>query len=276
MTFLLGDDAREEAKRSLRGLIGHVAKSHGPAHHEPIYLVINTHTPLIKRKDFTPRVVPVTYPLRQIDEKKILLISRDSHYRELLQKKGAATEDLFHDIIQFKKIKSMSGNRQSLVRLAKENDLVLADSRIHSKLVDILGAPFYSKNKRVPYMIQMAPWTTHRLHASSGLEHRLDEKYVRKQVKSILANTSVLPTTGNCVHVVVGYSDWKLSHVLANINDVVDFLTNEKFKPAGGLLAGIEGFHSILTKTTEGIALPIMKKAKDADADSDNSDYDFE
>lgn len=272
MSFLLGEDAREEAKKSIKGLAANARKEgSGP---QPLFLVLNTKIHLVKQKDYTPRIIPVTHKLHSVDSKAVALITRDQSYRAQLTAKDSPTEDLFNQIIPFQKAKLIGHSQKALLRLFKENDIVIADTRIHSRLPDILGAQFYGKNKKVPFKIQMArPVPGVKTHGKS--ERTCDPKYVRAQVRAILGNTSFIPPAGGtCVHIVVGYSDWKVSEVLTNINDVILYLVDEKYRPVGGLLHKVENLHSVLIKTSNSVALPVLKKAE-AEVESDNSDFDF-
>lgn len=273
MSFLLGDEAREQAKRSIKGLVRYVQTScEEPSHHEPLYLVLNTKTFLVKEKDYTPRIIPVTHKLRNIDERAILFITRDLSYREELTKKDLPTEDLFHQIIPFQKIKLIGASAKKSVKLFKENDIVIADNRIYSKLPEALGTQFYSKNKKVPYKVQMVKPG----HKSVARSQPCDPKYIRAQVKAIMANTSFIPPAkGNCINIVVGYLDWKVSELLTNINDVISYLTDEKYRPVGGLLQKVENLHSVLIKTSNSVAMPVMKKQVENVEESDMSDLDF-
>lgn len=276
MTFLLGDDAREQAKKSIKGLISHVRSTAAESSRgrEPIFLVLNTKTFLVKDKDYTPRIIPVTHKLHKIDEKSILLILRDLSFREKFTKKDLPTEDLIHQIIPFQKIKLIAHSPKALLRLFKENDIVLADTRIHSKLPEILGAQFYAKNKKVPFKVQMAkPQPGHK--TAGKIDQLCDPKYVRGQIKAILGNAYFIPpANGNCMHIMVGYLDWKVSELLTNINDVINYLIDDKYLPVGGLLHKVENLHSVLIKTSNSVALPIKEKEEKAE-ESDLSDLDF-
>ncbi|KAM3122542.1 hypothetical protein ACQ2H7_004229 [Candidozyma auris] len=276
--FLLGDEAREEAKKSIKGLVAH-AKASDEDHHSALYLVINTKIHLVKENDHTPRIIPLTHKLHKIDERTICLITNDpvNFYKDELQKKGSPTEDLFRQIISFTKAKSFGHSKKALVRLYKENEVILADARIYKKLPDVLGPQFYARNKKVPYIIQMAkPEPGIRTHGKREL--RVDPKYVRNQVKAITGNTSYIPPAGGfCFHVVVGYTDWKTSEILTNINDVISYFVDETYKPVGGLLGKLSNLHSVLIRTSDSIAMPVMKKKEEAaEEDESGSEFDFE
>lgn len=273
MSFLLGDEAREQAKRSIKGLVRHVqSASDEPSHHEPLYLVLNTKTTLVKQKDYTPRIIPVTHKLRKIDEKTILFITRDLSYREELTRKDLPTEDVFHQIIPYQKIKLIGHSSKKSVRLYKENDIIVADNKIYGKLPDALGAQFYGRNKKVPFKVQIVKPG----HTAVRGSLECDPKYICAQVKAILGNTSFIPpANGNCINIVVGYLDWKVSEILTNINDVINYLTDEKYRPVGGLLQKVENLHSVLIKTSSSVAMPVMRKQDDKAEESDMSDFDF-
>lgn len=276
--FLLGDEAREEAKKSIKGLVAH-AKASDEDHHSALYLVINTKIHLVKENDHTPRIIPLTHKLHKIDERTICLITNDpvNFYKDELQKKGLPTEDLFRQIISFTKAKLFGHSKKALVRLYKENEVILAGARIYKKLPDVLGPQFYARNKKVPYIIQMAkPEPGIRTHGKREL--RVDPKYVRNQVKAITGNTSYIPPAGGfCFHVVVGYTDWKTLEILTNINDVILYFVDEKYKPVGGLLGKLSNLHSVLIRTSDSIAMPVMKKKEEAaEEDESGSEFDFE
>lgn len=276
--FLLGDEAREEAKKSIKGLVAH-AKASDEDHHSALYLVINTKIHLVKENDHTPRIIPLTHKLHKIDERTICLITNDpvNFYKDELQKKGLPTEDLFRQIISFTKAKLFGHSKKALVRLYKENEVILADARIYKKLPDVLGPQFYARNKKVPYIIQMAkPEPGIRTHGKREL--RVDPKYVRNQVKAITGNTSYIPPAGGfCFHVVVGYTDWKTLEILTNINDVILYFVDETYKPVGGLLGKLSNLHSVLIRTSDSIAMPVMKKKEEAaEEDESGSEFDFE
>lgn len=276
--FLLGDEAREEAKRSIKGLAAH-AKSADEHHHEALYLVLNTKIHLVKENDQTPRIIPLTHKLHDIDERRMCLITNDpvNFYKDELQKKDLPTEDLFRQIISFTKAKLFGHSKKALIRLFRENDLILADARIHKKLPDVLGPQFYARNKKVPFVVQMAkPEPGLRTHGKR--EQRVDPKYVRSQVKAITGNTYYIPPAGGfCIHIVVGFTDWKTLEILRNINDVILYLVDEKYKPVGGLLGRVSNLHSVLLRTSDSIAMPVLKKkADEAEEDDSGSEFDFE
>lgn len=254
MLFLLGEDARENAKRSLRALRAHADGR------EPIHLVVNTKIHLIATKDFTPRIIPVTHKLHKVGEKTFALIARDTAYRQPLTCAGAATEDLLHEIIPFKKVQLMGHSKKALLRLFKENDVIVADTRIHHRLPDILGQQFYGKNRKVPFKIQMARPEAGKVPRGRS-DTLCDPKFVKAQLKLIAGNTSYLPpANGTCFHVVVGYSDWKVLELLTNINDVISYLVEEKYAPVGGLLKSLGNLHSVLVKTSNSVAMPVKNK----------------
>ncbi|KAM9910466.1 hypothetical protein OXX69_004461 [Metschnikowia pulcherrima] len=276
MSFLLGNEARENAKRSIKALRAHTLKqyeesqlssSENPAENaklaperEQILLVLNTKIHLVKTKDYTPRIIPITYKLHKLGEKSIALISRDGSYRQPLTEKGSATEDLFHEIIPYSKAKSIGTSGKALLRLFKENEVIVGDARIYERLPDILKAQFYAKNKKVPFKILMAMPTPGQ-NTRGRSDQSCEPKFVRAQLKSILGNTSIIPPAGGtCVSVVVGFTDWKVSEILTNINDVISYLVEDKYQPVGGLLHTVDNLHSVLIRTKHSVALPVMNK----------------
>ena len=273
MSFLLGDSSRENAKRAIRGLMAHVAKSSKDGSSGALlYLVINTKTPVVSKSDQTPRIIPVTNKLHKIDEIRIALIARDGSYRAHIMEKGSPTEDLFHEIIPYTKAKLIGHSSKAKSKLFRENDILMADVRIYKNLPDVLGPQFYARNKKVPFKILMArPAPDKKTHGRT--DQMFDAKFVRAQVKSIVGNTYFIPPTGTCLQVAVGYSDWKVSEILTNINDAISYLTDEKYRPIGGLLR-MSNLHSVLIRTSDSVALPVMEPvAAEEYEESDLSDF---
>ncbi|OBA21379.1 hypothetical protein METBIDRAFT_11904 [Metschnikowia bicuspidata var. bicuspidata NRRL YB-4993] len=285
MPFLLGDEARENAKRSIKALRAHTKKEHEELllrtgeipgqtgnvapEFQPVHLVLNTKIHLVKVKDYTPRIIPISHKLSQLGEKSIALISRDGSFRQPLTEKGSPTEDLFNNIIPFSKAKQMGNNAKSLLRLFKENDVIVGDARIHKHLPDILKAQFYAKNKKVPFKILMSlPVPGKKTHGR--IDQLCEPKYVRAQLKSIVGNTYFIPPAGGtCVSIVVGFTNWKVSEILTNIDDVISYLVEEKHRPVGGLLRSVDNLHSVLIRTKYSVALPVMNK-KEADGEDES------
>lgn len=273
MSFILGEKSRENAKRSIKGLIAHeLLESEDSNQRSLIYLVINTKRALVSKSDQTPRIIPVSKKLHKVDEKRIALITRDTSYRAQLTEKGSPTDDVFHEIIPFTKAKLIGHSTRGKLRLFRENDIILADARIYKNMPDILGAQFYARNKKVPYKILMTRPTPDK-RTNGKTDQLFDAKFVRAQVKSILGNTSFIPPSGTCLHIAVGYTDWKVSDLLINVNDVVSFLTEEQHRPLGGLLK-MGNVHSVLIKTSNSVALPVMEKVEtEQDDESELSDF---
>lgn len=288
LVFLLGDEAQLQTQKSLRALKQHLKKTIS-TESSPVYLTINVKTKLSSQKDYKPRVVPLTHKLDKITNKSITLITKDpSHiFRDALTIKDAPTEDSFNQIISLKKLKSFSHSLKNLLKLYKENDIIVADHRIHKFLPDLLGSTFYLKKKKIPYMIQMARPSLN--GAQQGLrrskenklkDDRCDPKYVYAQLRSIVGNTSYLPTlnAGDVISLKVGYTNWDIDKLVTNINDVINYLVDEKYRPVGGIL-NLEHLGNIHVRSDNSISLPVMVKAdevlKDGNGEGDDSDFDF-
>ncbi|KAK6876324.1 Ribosome biogenesis protein UTP30 [Candida tropicalis] len=282
--FILGEKAYKTAKKSLFSL----KKHHENDSKTSINLIINIKIQLVKTKDYRPRIVPITYKLDKVTNKSILLITKDpsNKYRDELTKKDCPTEDTFSDIYSFKKLKSLSKNRKNLIKIFKEYDLIVCDIRIQKFLPDILGEIFYLKNKKVPFIIQMAKPNKDaeliRSKQNKLKDERCDSKYVNLQINSIVENTNYIASSkGDCLSLKIGYCDWKLDHLLMNLNDVIDYLINEKYLPIGGVLKALDNLGNVHVKTSDSISLPVYIKHKDGendtneDDDDNNSDFDF-
>lgn len=279
MTFILGDESFKVGKKSLKALKSHAVIENGRK--QAVYLVINSKLVFGKSRSHTPRIIPVTHKLEEVENKSILLITKDpsTDYRDELTKKDCITEDVFNQIYSLKKLRVIGKDPKKLFKQFKEFDLIIADHRVHKFLPDILGGSFYIKNKKVPFMVQMAkPSADAQLvkskKSSKMKDNRCEPKYIYSQVKSIIGNTNFIAANGNCITVKVGYTEWKEEDVLQNISDVVSYLTEEKYKPVGGILKTIDNIGSIFLKTSESISLPLYK-TQEIEAAEDDSDFDF-
>lgn len=284
----LNADQIKTTKASLKMLKGHLSGELGPKHDEIITLIISTRTHLLTSKDYTPRVIPLTHKLHKLGDQSVLMVTKDpvDLYRKTLTEKGCPTEEIFNDFISYGKVKSILRNLKKMVQLYKENDIVVADHRVHKRLPEVMGSQFYQKNRKVPLMIQVAkpdPFVelTKNHKGSSKLgrlkDERCDPKYVYKQLKAIVENTHIVPpANGTCVSIKVARSSWLIEEIIQNIEDVLEWLVTDKYKPVGGMVKGMKGIHSIHLKTGNSISLPVVnKEAVVEQDDEDNSDYDF-
>lgn len=247
----------------------------------PIFVVFNLVRPLLHSKDYTPRIIPVPHAIAKLEERSILLITKDpSTPYAHLNDRGQPTEDVFNAIYSFKRLRSEAKRHSNLVKLFKEYDIVVADFRIHKFLPLVLGEVFYVKNKKIPFKIQMArPLPTAKLEkdkTNKFKDLRCEPKYVRHQIKLIAENTYFIPPAqGNCMVVKAGHSNMPAEHIVANIRVIIDYLTNPKFRPVGGL-ADAGCIESIFVKTSDSVSIPVFIKEKPGDDDEhDDSDFDF-
>lgn len=274
--FFLGPDAQKQGRKSLKGMVAHFKKAGG---REAVYVTINTKITFLKERDFTPRVIPASHPIDKVSDKSILLITVNpsTPFREPLMAKGSPTEDFFNQVYSLNKLKLETKN---LYKLYKEFDIVVADPRVHKLLPRILKAQFYEKNKKVPFMVQMAkPEPERKLlpreqRRAPKKEEPCDPKYVARQIKAIVGNPFfIAPVNGSVVTIKIGYTDWPVDHLQDNLNDVVTYLVDPKYKPIGGLVHSIDKIISVHVKTSEGISMPVFEN-KPAPESSD-SDFDF-
>ena len=286
-TFLLGQESSKAGKKSFRTLKSQTnletGGSNANSQGEAIFAVINCKIPLGKKKDYTPRIIPLTHKLDEAANKSILLITKDpsTDYRPQLEEKDCPTEDMFNQIYSLKRLKSIAKDPKKLFKAFKEFDIIVADNRVHKFLPQILGTPFYAKNKKLPFMIQMAkPSPTASLvkgkKSTKLKDNRCEPKYVARQMNSIVNNTNFLPpVNGNCVSIKIGYTNWKESDLLTNLNDVLLYLVDEKYKPVGGMLNNVKNIGSIFVKTGESISLPVYKAEEEGVEEENDSDFDF-
>ncbi|EMG50793.1 hypothetical protein G210_0829 [Candida maltosa Xu316] len=260
--FILGEEAYKTAKKSLSSLIKRSKEDKNER--TAINLIINIKIQLVKTKDYKPRIIPITNKLDEPTNKSILLITKDPSniYRDELTKKDCPTDDLFSDIYSFKKVK--------------------CDLRVQKFLPDVLGEIFYYKNKKVPFIIQMAKPNAKistKSKENKIKDNRCDAKYVKLQVDSIVENTSYIPNSkGDCLNITIGYTDWKVNDLLVNLNDVVDYLINDKYLPIGGIVKSLNNLGNVHVKTSESISLPVYVKSDEDgkdNGDENDSDFDF-
>lgn len=281
-TFALGSDAYGKARTSVNALISHQRSEGRPT--AAIYLTINVNIKLAKSKDYRPRVIPLSHKLDKISNKTVLFISKDpaSHYRDILTAKDSPTEDAFKEIISLKKLKLKSKSPKTLIKLYKENDIIVADNRVHKFLPDVLGTTFYARKKKVPFMLQMAkpdPSAKLRRTQQNKLkDDRCDVEYVYKQLKSIVGNTSFVPTinVGDVISLKIGYANWVVDDLIENINDIVKYLKNEENRAAIGAAINLENLVSVNVRGEGSISLPVSERSKETgQKEDDDSDFDF-
>lgn len=282
MSFALGEDARQKGLRSVRALISHVSLKSDRSSEEPIYVIITSKTPLARKKEYVPRIIQLTHKLDELTNKSILLVTKDpsTPYRQPLTEKGSPTEDTFNQIYTLTKLKSLAKDPKKITKCFREFDIVVADNRVHKFLPHILGGQFYIKNKKLPFMVQMArpdPRAALTKTQNNKLkDDRCEPKYVQKQMRAIAENTFFhLTSKGNCMSIKVGYTSWKPQQVIDNINDVLSYLTDTKYAPVGGQLKQTN-IHSIVVKTSESISLPVVEaEIAEQKEEDDDSDFDF-
>ncbi|KAI5958255.1 hypothetical protein KGF57_002610 [Candida theae] len=279
--FVLGPDAYNQARTSISALISHQRSEDRPA--SAIYLTINFNIKLAKSKDYRLRVIPVTHKIDKISNKSITFISKDpaNYYRGILTAKDSPTEDAFNEIISFKKLKSKAKSQKTLIKLYKENDIIVADHRVHKLLPDVLGPTFYARKKKLPFMLQMAkpdPSVHLRRSQQSKLkDDRCDPVYIHRQLRSIVGNPAFAPTTnaGDVISLKIGYTNWKIDDLLDNVDDIVGYLTNEENRDAIGATINLENLVNINVRGEDSISLPVLVRSKESADVEDDSDFDF-
>lgn len=235
----------------------------------------------------------------------MLMITKDPvlKYRNVLEKPDCDTENLFKEILGFKQFQRRMTNSKYAKRIHSEYSYIMADERIHHKLFDVLGDKFYRKShKKIPLKIMMdLPEVLEKIKSESKLNKanaslrrdkygmRADEldaqtkkrksmgseedteginpAYIYQQVKSIVRNTVVTYTDrGTTLAVKIGTSNMKTGDLLENIEQVVQFLTDARFKEEGGGLLTIANvkkrqssnmIRNIYVKTKDSASLPV-------------------
>lgn len=247
------------ASKALASLVHQCEQDPKLANDKNIHIVINTGKPIGIKNDYVPRIIPLkACKLHKPSDLRILLITKDPStlYRETISK-DTATEGLFKDIISVRNLKSKyRGSRLSM--LFREYDLVVADYRVHHLLPHILGSAFYHSNKKLPFVLQMSRAVKVK---GAKMAEGCDPQYIRAQLRSICRNTSYVPNNDNCLSVKVGeVGIHEVEEMASNIQDVVDFLSDKKNKPQGGIIRG--GIASIFVKTGNSTSLPVYRAKK--------------
>lgn len=277
--FKLGKGSFKDTQKSVKALKSHIKNSTGAT--EAIFVTINTTVPLLRAKDYTPRVIPITNPLDKLQNKSILLVTKDpsTPYRNLLMEKDSPTEDVFNQIYTLNKLKRLTSNQKKVTSIFKEFDIIVADHRVHKFLPDILGAQFYVKNKKIPFVLEMAPSDPKAKLTKTSKSHKLKDercepKYVKAQMRSIAKNTYCIPpANGTFMSIKVGYSGWPSEKIVTNINDVLTFMMEKKY-PSGGLIKNQKMLESVHIKTSDSISLPVYKKpVEEEQEESELSDF---
>jgi ribosome biogenesis protein UTP30 len=126
-----------------------------------------------------------------------------------------------------------------------------------------MGEVFYKGHRKVPFMIQMAPINEDDLRKVKKQDRveRVDPEFVLKQMKSIAKNTYFFPSRDKSFQIKIGYVDMDPEKLTQNIGAVVEFLRNDKFAPAGGVLKKA-GLKDLFVKTGDSASLPIWSKEK--------------
>ncbi|ODV61509.1 Utp30p [Ascoidea rubescens DSM 1968] len=279
MTILINSPHEDQSIKSITSLKEYLQKNQKFNPNDPVFLIITTEKPLIKKNDYIPRIIPLPHKLSSTGSKSILLITKDPStvFRSELSK-NPKTQELIKEIYSLKKLKSISRNSKRLKNIFNEFDLILADHRINHFLPDILGTMFYVKHKKVPFTVQLAKPSIiksiksksklnqinkHKNHDSKVIKlEKCDSNYVLKQLKSIVKNSFFIPNeNGNCLSVKIGYLSFTDKKLIENIDATLEYLCTSKFKPVGGLINGLKNIKSLNIKTSESIALPIINTA---------------
>lgn len=123
-----------------------------------------------------------------------------------------------------------------------------------------MGEPFFKGHRKAPFVLQLAPFTEQEIARGKKVERieKVDPKYVLQQMKSIAKNTYYFPSRDVSFQVKVGTLGMDVEKLSQNIGAVVEFLKNEKFAPAGGVLKKA-GLKELLVKTGDSASISISQ-----------------
>lgn len=246
-------------KRSLESLINQCEKDPQLSKDSNVHMIINTQKRIGVKNDFIPRIIPLSHcKFDRYTDLRILLIVKDPsslYHSALSQNEFTAT--IFKTIISVKKLKSRYRGSK-LNTLFQDYDLIVADYRVHHLLPPILGSKFYNSNKKLPFMVQMSKQVKIK---GQKMKDECDPIYLRAQIKSICKNTWYVPNPDNCLSVKIGQiGRHSIEEITHNIKDVVNFLTDKRKKPQGGIINGT--INSLFLKTSNSVSLPIYRAVK--------------
>lgn len=269
---VLASDLKAKSGRAIEALRGHSKVDLDDAPNQKVYLIIETRLPTSKSKEVIPRIIPLACRVRKVSDSKILLVTKDpiSVYKIPLTKKGSATEDTFDNIIPFRKFRQLIMNKKEANKLYHNNDFIFIDHRLNRLIHPLLHNTVFGKtSKKYPLMLQMArPSAEAKLVKSKKSQkmkdERVDPEYVQKQVQIICGGTTFVPSTGNCLSVVIGDISMTTSALILNIDSVLNYLLNSNFKPVGGVIdLGMDGVVGLNVKLADSTAIPIFAENKD-------------
>ncbi|CCK69234.1 Utp30p KNAG_0C01210 [Huiozyma naganishii CBS 8797] len=242
------------------------------AEEKDVQIIINTgKNKLNATKDYIPRIIPLkNCKLNHPKDMRILLITKDPStlYRDSIEK-DEYLRDVIKDVISVKHLKrKYKGAKINL--LYKEFDLVVADYRVHHLLPKILGAKFFAGSKKLPFMIRLSKAVRVK---HQQMVNECDCKYIRAQLKSITKNAYYVPNKDNCLTVRIGQvGRQSVDDMLDNVVDIIQFLSDIKQKPQGGIIRG--PVVSIFVKTASSASLPLYEADANSSATHNNEDSD--
>lgn len=243
---LLTKQEKAQALKSIKALKGHIEED------EPIYLVIETVAPTWKARQYIPRIVPVKHAIGRAGEKRIMLVTKDGESvkcREALNVEESPTEEMFAEITTLKKFRAKVANRKHCIKMLHDIDVIVVNEVLQKRMVDIVSDSMLSKRSKLPYLVQMAPRTSDKF---------VDPAYIAKQVRMICKGTSFVPVPGDSLSVIVGRTPMEADEIVENIVSVLYYLTDDKFKPVGGVLK-VASIKQMTLKTAQSISLPVRK-----------------
>jgi len=258
---------RSKSKRAVEALQGHIKDDLNNSSNQQIYLIIETKLPTARRKEVVPRIIPLINRVSKVSDSKILLVTKNpiTTYKSPLTKKGSATEDTFDTIISFRKFRQLIMNKKEANKLYHNNNFILVDHRLNKLLYPLLHNTVFEKtSKKYPLMLQMArPSADAHLIKSKKSQkmkdERVDPEYVQKQVQIICGSTTFVPSTGNCLSVIIGNTRMTVQGLIKNIDCVLNYLMSSKFKPVGGVInSGMDGITGLNVKLAESVTIPIL------------------
>lgn len=262
-------DEDKLSRKAIESLVARCSTDPKLSNDKDIQIVINTSKKMGITKDYIPRIIPLNFcRINKPRDLRILLITKDPStlYRDAIDA-DEPVKELIKEIISLKNLKRRFRGAK-LSHLYNEFDLIVADYRVHHLLPKVLGTRFFHGSKKLPFMIRMSKAV--KLKRQKMVEE-CDTSYIRAQLKSICKNAHYLPNEDNCLNIKIGQiGKQTVDEMTYNIIDIVEFLTDKKQRPQGGVIKG--GIDSIYVKTSNSVSLPIYDGFKGNDIVEDDDE----
>lgn len=255
--YILTEEKYRLAEKSLKVLINHSNLENKSDVNEVIYLGLRVKCKIPYSNEQFPHLIPITHKLSSLNEKTILIITKDDGSYSDLNKKNSPTENCFKKIISFKEFSRQIKHPKYHIHFFRLYDLILIDHILFKFVPKILGLSF-KKYKHKFFLIQMKKSSEEKKNKVT-VEEKFDSFYVKKQLKAICKFSYYIPPyNGKYFNIKIGDTGWDIEKLLTNINDVLIFLIKKSTSPYSGFIKCTNNIENLYLKTPTSISLPIL------------------